>query len=132
MSRPSALCTQMVTIQCLPISIGSSSSNRWTSAGPYWLRNDTKPMVRSWAWPPGLRQEASGGRVEERGRRTWIHERHRHTEMSVDAAQLTQVRQLVRTRHVTDGWEERVLNDGPQQDVRAEPRRPLGGFAHQR
>ena len=52
-------------------------------------------------------------------------ERHRDAERRVDAAQLAEVGQLARARHVTDGREERVLHDRTQQHVRAEARRRL-------
>ena len=43
--------------------------------------------------------------------------------MAVHPAELGQVRQLVQAGHITDRWEDRVLNDGAQEDVRTESRR---------
>ena len=67
-----------------------------------------------------LREEAQRRRIEQRRRRARIHQRHRHAEVLVDAAQLAEVRQLVRSGDVTDRREQRVLHDRAQQHVRAE------------
>ena len=48
-------------------------------------------------------------------------ERHRHPEVLVHLAKLPDVGELARSGHVTDGRKERVLHEGAEQDVRAEP-----------
>ncbi len=58
-----------------------------------------------------LGQKPERGRIEERGAGAGIHQRHRHTEVFVNAAQLAEIRKLVRARDVTDGWEQGVLHD---------------------
>ena len=52
--------------------------------------------------------------------------------MFVDAPELPKVRKLARPRDVTNGGEERVLNDGPQQHVRAEPLGVIDCFGGER
>src|SRR5439155_21242479 len=76
----------------------------------------------------GLRQEAERVRVENRRRRAWIEKRHRDAEVLIHAAQLPQIRELVRAGDVADRRKDRVLHDRTQQHVRAEvggPRRRL-------
>ena len=70
--------------------------------------------------------------IDERGRRAWGDQRHRHAEMLVDALQLAEIGELVRAGDVADRREERVLHDRPQQHVRAEAGGILGGLLHQR
>ena len=67
-----------------------------------------------------LREEADRGRVHQRRHRARINERHRNAEVLVDAAELSEVGQLTRSRDVRDRREERVLDDRPKQDVGAE------------
>ena len=47
-----------------------------------------------------LRQESDGRRIDQRGRRAWLHQRHRHAKGFVDAAQLRKVGQLIRAGDV--------------------------------
>ena len=67
-----------------------------------------------------LAEEAQRRRIDQRRGGALVHQRHRNAEVGVDLAQLAQVGQLVRARDVTDGGEDRVLDERPQQDVRAE------------
>ena len=52
-----------------------------------------------------LGQEAQRGRVEQRRRRARVEQRHRDAEVFVHAAQLAEIRQLVRSGDVADGRE---------------------------
>ena len=211
------------------MSSGNSLCRRSTSAGPYWFRKDTKPIVRSCGWPRGRRargsaelpaqrlvaplrrldhlaverlqvvlhpsecrfrgalerrvdgrdgldqrrhlrfdgsrgggerlldrrrdlrleqrverrlvlrlqrferqlvfgEEPEGGRVEQRGAGARIDQRHRHAEVLVDAAQLAEIRELVRSGDITGGREQCVLNHRPQQHARAESGRTDARF----
>ena len=51
--------------------------------------------------------------------------------MIVHAAKLAQVGELVGSRDVANGRKNRVLDDRPQQHVRAEAGRSIGGFLHE-
>ena len=52
--------------------------------------------------------------------------------MIVHAAELPEIRELVRPGDVTDRGEQRILNHRAEQHVRAEAGRPLGGLPEQR
>src|SRR5207247_8691891 len=65
-------------------------------------------------------------------RRARIHQRHRHAKMLVYAAELTEIRQLVRSGYVADRREQRVLHDRAEQHVGTEARGPFRSFLHQR
>jgi hypothetical protein len=56
-----------------------------------------------------------------------VDERHRNAERCIHPAELREVGKLVGAGDVTDGWEQRVLDQRPQQHVRAEP---LGMLTH--
>jgi hypothetical protein len=77
-------------------------------------------------------QEPQGRGIQNRRGGARIHQRHRHAEVLVDAAQLAKVGQLVRSRDVAHRREERVLHHGPQQHVGTEPGRLLGRLLHER
>ena len=79
-----------------------------------------------------LGEEPRRRRVDECCGRAAIHQRHRHVEARIDPAQLAEIGELVRSRDVTHGGEDRVLDDRPQQHARAERRRPFHGFPRER
>ena len=91
----------------------SGPARRWAAAdsGAGWFSAFSSCGCSASSGRPYLRQEAQRGRIDERGRGALVHQRHRHVEVGVDLAQLAQIGQLVRARDVTDGGEERVLDD---------------------
>ena len=53
----------------------------------------------------------SDGEIEDCCTRSWIHQRHRHSELIVDAVKLTEVGELIRSGDVARRRKERVLDD---------------------
>ena len=63
------------------------------------------------------RQETRSRRIDQRRRGARVDERHRYAEAGVDLAQLSEVRELARPGDIADRRKERVLDQGPQQNV---------------